>query len=104
MSKTRSYRDDLLQSLRNDSELAAEYLNASLLEGNGAFLVAIKDVIDAQGGGTEFSNRSGVPRESIYKMFKNAGNPTLANLTKALDFANLAIKIVPKEDGPIITA
>lgn len=69
--KTRNYREDLLGEIRNDPEFAAEYINAAILEGLGAFLVAIKDLIDARGGGTEFSSATGVPRESIYKMFHN---------------------------------
>ena len=99
MGKTRNYREGLLADLREDPDLAAEYITASIQEGIDAFLVAIKDVIDARGGGTEFSSDTGVPRESIYKMFKEGGNPTIKNILKALDFADLRLNIVPKNDG-----
>ena len=104
MGKTRNYREGLLADLRKDPELAAEYITASIQEGMNAFLVAIKDVIDARGGGTEFSTETGVPRESIYKMFKEGGNPTIKNILKALDFAELQLIIVPKKDGQTISA
>ncbi len=103
MGKTKNYREGLLADLREDPELAGEYITASIEEGMDAFLVAIKDVIDARGGGTEFSNETGVPRESIYKMFKEGGNPTIKNILKALDFADLRLNIVPKIDGQTLS-
>ena len=103
MGRTRNYREVLLADLREDPELAAEYITASIQEGMDAFLVAIKDVIDARGGGTEFSAETGVPRESIYKMFKEGANPTIKNIVKALDFADLRLNIVPKNHGQTLS-
>lgn len=103
MARSRNFRESLLADLREDPELAAEYITASIEEGMDAFLVAIKDVIDARGGGTEFSTKTGVPRESIYKMFREGANPTIKNILKALDFADLRLNIVPKNDGETLS-
>ena len=48
--RLRNYKTDLLKRL-SDSEYAAEYLAQVLAEkGNEAFLIALKDVVEAHGG------------------------------------------------------
>ncbi len=98
MMPVRDYRENLLERLRANPVLVAEYLNAALEDDIDTFLLAFRDVIDALGGGTRFSEQSGIRRESIYKMFKNGANPTLKTLKRALENANVRLKIVPKED------
>lgn len=56
-AKTESYRERLLESLKNADE-AAQYLNACLEDEDGrVFLLALRDVADAHGNsGNQTSN------------------------------------------------
>ena len=58
MSRSRSYRDDLLKALTDPVE-ASEYLNAALEDGNlEVFLLALRDVVDANKGYNSISSRN----------------------------------------------
>ena len=63
MVKTESYREALLESLRNPDE-AAHYLNACLEdEDSSVFLLALRDVADAHGGIRAISRETELNRE-----------------------------------------
>ena len=48
--RLKNYKDDLYERLR-DPEYAAEYLAQALAEkNNAAFMIALKDVVEARGG------------------------------------------------------
>lgn len=78
MAKSRPYKDALLESLKDPAEAAA-YINAASEEGEHAFLVAIKNVIKANGA-TAMAKQMGVNRVSIYNSFSEDGNPKLSTL------------------------
>ncbi|MFZ5802038.1 MAG: addiction module antidote protein [Candidatus Omnitrophota bacterium] len=89
-----SYRDALLRSLK-DPEEAAEYLSASLEAGDPkAFLLALRNVIEACGGMTHIAQASGVHRVSLYKMLSGRGNPGLGNIMRVLQKAGLHFETV----------
>src|SRR2546422_859682 len=78
--RLKSYRDDLIKRLR-DPEYAAEYLAQVLAEDDpNAFLIALKDVVEARGGVGVLATRVGIKRPSLYKILSKKGNPTLATL------------------------
>ena len=96
MTKSKSYREELIQSLKNPME-AAEYLNAALEEGSPeAFLLALKDVTEALGGGmSKLARKARLNRENLYRMLSEKGNPELRSmgtLLNALGF-KLAIEV-----------
>lgn len=85
MVKTRHYRESLLKALRRPKEAEA-YLNASLEENDLAlFLLAVRNVAEAQGGMTKFARKAKLNRENLYRMLSRRGNPELASLTRLLD-------------------
>jgi len=92
--RLKNYRDDLLKRLR-DPEYAAEYLAQVLAEHDpDAFLIALKDVVEAKGGVGVLATRVGVKRPSLYKILSKKGNPTLATLQEILklyDFSDSAV-------------
>ena len=95
--KLKSYRDDLLKRL-NNTEYAAEYLEHTLAGGdNGAFLVALKDVIDARGGIGNLARELHIARPSLYKILSQRGNPTLETLQKILQPLGLRVSIALEE-------
>ena len=58
MVKTESYKENLLESLK-DPETAAEYLTACLDDGDmDVFILALRDVAEAQGGMQHFREYS----------------------------------------------
>jgi len=85
-----NYKKDLQDDLRRDKEYAAAYLSAALKDSMEAFLVALRDVAEANQGVGEVAERAGVNRENLYRMLSQTGNPRLDSLLpvlKALDFS-----------------
>ena len=84
-----SHRDWLIGTLK-DPEEAAAYLNAALEAGDKkAFLMALKNVIDARGGMTRFAKASKINRVSLYKMLSGNGNPGFLNILLLLQHAGV---------------
>lgn len=73
--KTQSYPDHLIESLK-DPEEAAGYLNAALEGGDiDVFLLALRNVIQAQGGMNKLAQKTHKSRTSLYKAMSEKGNP-----------------------------
>ena len=93
MPTSRPYRESLLEHLR-DPEEAAAYLDAALEAGDrAAFLLAVKNVIDAQGGVTQVSRDTGLNRENLYRVLSERGNPELKSLEKLLKSLGLRLAV-----------
>jgi probable addiction module antidote protein len=91
--KLRDYRDDLIEKLK-DADYAAEYLARVLEEKDqAAFLIALKDVVEAGGGMSVMSKRAGLTRPSLYKVLSPKGNPTLETLRAILEPLGLTMTI-----------
>src|SRR5215468_1969460 len=97
----RSYKADLLEQL-NDPEFAAAYL-ANVLESgdNAAFLIALRDVVEAGGGVNWVSQQARIQRQSVYKALSERGNPTLTTLQDVLKPLGLRISVMPKPKRPV---
>lgn len=97
---TGSYEKWLINSLRDKQEAAA-YLQVALDEyqkdGNiQALLLALRYVVEAQGGIGPLSRKTHLNRESLYRTLSKNGNPklqTIGILLKGLGF-QLLIKSV----------
>ena len=75
MKRSKAYQPDLIESLR-DAREAEEYLNAALEEGDSEmFLLALRNVAEAQGGVAQLSEKAKLNRESVYKILSE--RPTL---------------------------
>ena len=91
--RTESYREGLLESLRNPEE-AAHYLNACLEdEDPRVFLLALRDVADARGGISAVSREAQLNRESLYRMLSRSGNPSLDSLGAVLHACGLRLAV-----------
>ena len=96
---TKDYKTDLLQRLGN-SQYAATYLKAALDEtlsdGNTeAFLLALKNVVEANGSMGAIASESNVSRQHLYRILSGNGNPTLDTLTSVLQAVGLTIDFKP---------
>jgi len=90
---TESYRENLLEALKNPEE-ATQYLNACLADDDPrVFLLALRDVADARGGVRTLSRTAHLNRESLYRMLSKSGNPSLDSLSAVLHACGLRLAV-----------
>lgn len=78
-------------------ELAAEYLNAAIEDGDERILLtALRNVAQARGGVKSLSEESGLAREAIYRMLSENGNPRLSSLVAVLHALGLDLSVKPR--------
>jgi probable addiction module antidote protein len=95
--RLKNYRDDLQRRLR-DPEYAAEYLAEVLAsQDSAAFLIALKDVVEANGGMGDLAGEVGLKRPSLYKILSKNGNPTLETLQEILKPLGLRVSVTMNE-------
>ena len=91
-----SHHDFLIKYLK-DPKMAAGYLDAALEAGDKkAFLLALRNILEAQGGMTKISDRTKINRVSLYKMLSRNGNPGFENIMRILQTAGIRFQVVPK--------
>jgi probable addiction module antidote protein len=78
---------------------AAGYLTAALEEGEEVFLLAVRNVVKAQGGMQSLSRDTGLNRESLYTMLSDHGNPMFSSVRKVLDGLGFRVQVAPKLRG-----
>ncbi|MBA2368871.1 MAG: transcriptional regulator [Candidatus Protochlamydia sp.] len=93
MARSRNYQDFLLEQLQNH-DFAVAYLNEALNESlkgdeesQKLFLMALRNVAEAQGGVGALAKKARLGRESLYKTLSGTGNPkwhTLVSLCVAM--------------------
>jgi probable addiction module antidote protein len=87
------HRDRLIEELRTDPELAAEYINAVADDDDPrVYLAALKTVAEAQGMAV-VAKAAGVPRESLYRALSASGNPRFSTLHAILKAAGLKMAV-----------
>lgn len=95
--KTRSgdYEEYLIKTLRDDPELASEYLNAAIEDGDiRVFLLALGQIAKARGM-SSISRKTGLNRENIYRIVSDRGNPRIKSITALLDAVGLKLRTEP---------
>ena len=97
MRNTIDYRDELIVWLREKPDHVTEYLNASLHEGGDVFLLALKDVVDANGGISAVSREVQPHRGSLHRMLAKSGNPTFHNLEEIMNACGLRFTVEKRE-------
>jgi len=81
----REFKEYLLEKLKNP-ERAFAYLNAAFDdEDERVFLLALKNVLEAQGGDmTAVAKEAQLTRQSLHKILSKKGNPRLTSLRSVL--------------------
>lgn len=93
MKRSKSYREALLERLKVSSEAVA-YLNAALQdEDTRVFLVALRDIVDANGGISMLAKETELNRETLYRTLSMKGNPTIENLILILDTLGFELQV-----------
>ena len=90
------YREDLLKRLAEDPEYALGLLNAALEEGEDAFLISLKDVVDAFGGVTKAADATGLHRTTVHHILSPKGNPTLKSINAILGEVGMGLTVASK--------
>jgi probable addiction module antidote protein len=80
-----------------DPEAAAEFLTLCFNEGTEAFLLGLKEVVDARGGMTRAARMCNINRKSLYRVFSTKGNPRLSSLDSVLLGLDLKVVFVAGE-------
>lgn len=83
MTHYRSYHDALIEDLQDRDEATA-YLNAAWMESlkgdpesQELFMLALRNVAEAQGGLGKLAQKTHIRREQLYRILSPAGNPGL---------------------------
>ena len=95
--RLKNYKADLLKRL-GDPEYAADYLAQVLAaKDSEAFLIALKDVVEARGGVGNLAGQVGIKRPSLYKILSKHGNPTLETMQEILKPLGLRVSVTLDE-------
>lgn len=94
--KFRDYQEKLIQDLK-DPDLATAYLNEALLdEDPRMFLLALKNVCQAQyKEKTELAKRTKLSRENLYRILSTKGNPKLTSIVALLSATGFSLAVQP---------
>ena len=92
------YKKFLFERLQ-DLDYAAGYLSDCLEEGEAAFLIGLRDVVDAHGGIGALSKGTELNREGLYRMLSENGNPTFSSLSVILDSLGIRVHFSAKLEG-----
>ncbi len=96
--KFRDYQEKLLEDLQ-DPKLANAYLNVALSdEDPRIFLLALKNVCEAQGTEmTKLAQKSNISRENLYRILSKKGNPKLTNIVSLLNAMGYSLAVQPSK-------
>ncbi len=93
-----SYQKDLIEALKDPCEAAA-YLNAAIEEGDReVFLLALRNVAEANGGMGAVAAKANLSRESLYRMLSRRGNPEIKSLFNLLHTMGLRLAVEAEDD------
>jgi probable addiction module antidote protein len=98
---TRDYKEGLLERLSSPA-YASKYLKAALDEtledgDMDAFLLALKNVVEASGSIGKTARKTKITRQHLYKILSGEGNPTLDTLASVLSSVGLSLNFSPAE-------
>lgn len=97
MAKKKIYKnyEELLHEELQDPKLAIAYLNEALKdEDENVFLIALKDVLNAQGKDiTALAKKAHINRQNIYRMLSSTGNPRWNNITALIDAMGIQVQL-----------
>ena len=93
MGESTTYQKDLIEALKDHTEAAA-YLNAAMEEGDRAvFLLALRNVVEANGGMAAIAEKAHLSRESLYRMLSKRGNPEIKSLLGLLQAMGFKLSV-----------
>ena len=99
---TRSHEDATIERFQKDPDLAAEYLDAILKDGDESELLqALQRMSKAFGGVGEIADRAELNAKSLYRALSSQGNPEMKTLVAILRAMGMRLSVKPIEDSRI---
>jgi probable addiction module antidote protein len=99
-----SGEDATIQMFRDDPDLAAEYLNQVLADGDQQeLLLAMRYLANAFGGVVGVAKASQLNARTLYRTLSEHGNPELETFTSLLKAMGLRLAVAPIERRSIKT-
>lgn len=96
MTGTISHRDWLVKHLAANPEEAVAFLNSVAEDGELKYLLmALRDVVEAQGGIGKLARKTGLSRTTLYKTLSPTGNPEVGTLDAILAVYGIRIGFFP---------
>jgi probable addiction module antidote protein len=101
--RSSSYREKLIDRLKNDPDFQVEYLKASLEENSDmpeAILMALRDIAEARGF-EELAEAAHLSQKSLYKILSETkdAKPRFETIVKLLDALGLRLTVELKADA-----
>ncbi len=92
-----SHRERLIEELRADPRLAADYLKAAIDdEDPRVLLAALRTVVEVRGM-ARMAEKAKIPRESLYRALSLRGNPRLSTLLAIIKAAGFRIALAERK-------
>lgn len=97
--KYKDYNTWLLDELK-DQKLALNYLNEALMdEDQRVFLIALKDVLAAQGQDmSALAKDAHITRQNLYRILSAQGNPRWSNLSSLCNVLGFQVQLSAKNN------
>jgi len=98
MSRTahRSHEEATVEMFRADPELAAEYLNSVLEDGDATdLMLALRSLTKAFGGMQDIARQAEVNANTLYRTLSEQGNPELKTLSAILRAMGMRLAVQP---------
>jgi probable addiction module antidote protein len=93
MEKT--YKWDMADHIKTKDDVIG-YLETALEENDTELLFEVIGDIARSEGMTQLARELNLSRESLYRSFSRAGNPSFTTVVKLLDVLGYKVKVLPK--------
>ena len=95
----KNFKDSPIANDLKESEFAAAYLEEALAESVQDFIIALRNVADANGGIGQLAQGTSLGRESLYKSLSQNGDstPYFSTIYQILDALGMHLSIHPKD-------
>ena len=92
----RNHEEATIEMFRRDTELAAEYLNSVLEDGDETdLMLALRTLSNAFGGVQEVARQAEVNAHTLYRTLSERGNPELKTLSAILKAMGMRLAVQP---------
>ena len=92
----RTHEEATVEMFRRDPELAAEYLNSVLVDGDETdLMLALRSLSKAFGGVQEIARQAEVNAHTLYRTLSEQGNPELKTLSAILKAMGMRLAVQP---------
>lgn len=92
----RTHESATIEMFRNDPELAIEYLNSVLADGDEAdLMLALRSLSKVFGGVQEIARQAEVNPNTLYRTLSEQGNPELKTLLAILRVMGMRLAVQP---------